>query len=213
MGEAIELAFLLDVITTAGLVIIGILFLKLFRSNMKRMQSDVGEGGKYLYAPYHCEEETDTLLVLSNPIRIVRFVANLGLLFLVAFYLLFSEQSFAFKPLYWEVVGCLIGSLMDVRNPIKIIVTPGSVELTYSYFLFPFIRRLHKREINYLVLNRAKSILWQSINVSIVKSSRTGTVILELVGQDKNKLLDSSKAVSERFSKILGVPLMPYRAG
>lgn len=199
--------FTIDIITKVIIAIIGFLVFKISWDAAKKKQGDVNIHEKSPYSPYDCDEETETLLILSIPILRV-FSIGFSLFAVMEFI-----DYYYIHDLDDLILGicCVCGSLMFAWKPIRVIIAPDSIVLKYSFSFFTRTERIPRRDVSHIAYNGRRSFLGQDVTISIVRGDQMKTRILRLSSQNENSVINNSRVVLLRLSKILGVPIKSFR--
>ena len=129
MYESISILYVIDIIAKVVIVIIGFYVFKISWDAAKNKNIDSNIRENNLYSPYNCDEEAETLLILSFPIRIIRVVFSLGAIIFAVYFLYYPSYS---RNLVVAIVSVYY-SLAYSWRPVKVIITPEFITLTYSF--------------------------------------------------------------------------------
>jgi hypothetical protein len=165
------------------------------------------------YYPYDCDEETNTLLILSHPIQIFRVATTLCAIFCLCLHLIktWPLHIFTIKgPLILSILMAGL-SLLNTWEPVKIIITPDSISMIYMLFFFKITKRISKTEICYVVLSpKRKMALWHRVNISLVNSNQKEVNLFACSGKDQASMFEQANRVLKTVANILGIISKPY---
>ena len=208
MLDSINILFLIGNLTFVIVLIIGFFVFRLSWNDAKKKKGTNTFQEQNTYAPYSCDEETDTFIALSTPTRFITIL----FFFYAIIVLIRSFHSFHQGGFILISIFALYCSLVFSMIPTKIVISPDFVTITYPILLFNRIIKIAKKDISYIGYKKKNTFLGYRVNISIIRINHSINLVLYLFNKNEQYIIDNSKIVLTRISKIFNVPIKPIRA-